>query len=177
MATFRGFCLKKPIFTCFWLLWRGHPLYATPYATPSICNSIFIKCDVRIYFGVSSTRKRICKIQYRWDLARRNFSKVKKKLEGLCNIPILMQYSYTSAHRSFRHRFQLLPKLGAGCYGNSPLLPVRPRSCERPPYPTTTTFPPYLAGVARATPDKWGEGGSCFGGNERPNARRGRPGH
>ena len=42
---------------------------------------------MRIYFGVSSTRKRICKIQYRWDLARRNFSKVKKKLEGLCNIP------------------------------------------------------------------------------------------
>ena len=24
-------------------------------------------------------------------------------------------------------------------------------------------LPPYLAGVARATPDKWGEGGSCFG--------------
>ena len=58
----------------------------------------------------------------------------------------------------------------------SVLLPVRPRSCERPPYPTTTTFPPYLAGFARATPDKWGEGGSCFGEYERPNARRGRPG-
>ena len=34
-------------------------------------------------------------------------------------------------------------------------------------------LPPYLAGVARAIPDKWGEGGSCFGGNKRPKRSEG----